>query len=54
MSPGRIGMVFATAKVPVLHGLGLETHVALQAVRIGRRIAQDGATVMVDLSGPNP
>lgn len=54
VSPGRIGMVLTTAKVPVLHGLGRDTHVALQAVKIGRRIAQDGTTAMVDLSGANP
>lgn len=38
VSPGRIGMLFATAKLPVLHGLGRDTHFALQAVKIGRRI----------------
>ncbi len=45
--PGR-------AKVMVLHGLGRETRIALQAMRLGRRLAQDGATVIVDLSGANP
>ncbi len=45
--PGR-------AKVMVLHGLGRETRIALQAMRLGRRLAQYGATVIVDLSGANP
>ncbi|MCA3628035.1 MAG: hypothetical protein IOC49_12485 [Methylobacterium sp.] len=45
--PGR-------AKVLVLQGLGRGTRIALQAMIIGRRIAQDGATVIVDLSGANP
>jgi len=45
--PGR-------AKVMVLAGLGRETRIALQAMRLGRRLAQDGATVIVDLSGANP
>jgi succinoglycan biosynthesis transport protein ExoP len=45
--PGR-------AKVLVLQGLGRDRSVALQAMRIGRRLAQDGATVIVDLCGANP
>ncbi len=46
-TPGR-------AKVMVLAGLGRESRIALQAMRLGRRLAQDGATVIVDLSGANP
>lgn len=45
--PGR-------AKVMVLQGLDREARVALQAMRLARRLAQDGATVILDLSGANP
>lgn len=40
-------------KILMLHGMGREPRTALHAMRLGRRLSQDGATVVLDLSGTN-
>lgn len=40
-------------KVLMLHGMGRDPRTALHAMRLGRRLSQDGAAVVLDLSGTN-
>ncbi|MBN8535392.1 MAG: lipopolysaccharide biosynthesis protein [Rhizobiales bacterium] len=40
-------------KILMLHGMGREPRTALHAMRLGRRLSQDGAAVVLDLSGTN-
>ncbi|MGL5446805.1 MAG: GumC family protein [Rhabdaerophilum sp.] len=40
-------------KILMLHGMGRESRTALHAMRLGRRLSQDGAAIVLDLSGTN-